>query len=80
VADITVVQVTTSDATVLSEITDVTILVAAPATLVLPDTIELSDDDPLELANTASAGTSAYAARADHRHPTTGMFINGGNF
>ena len=53
---------------------------AAPATISLDSSIQLSSDTPLELSNTGSAGTSLLASRADHRHPSTGMFLNGGNF
>jgi len=42
--------------------------------------IQFSSDIPLELSNTGSAGTSLLASRADHRHPSTGMFLNGGNY
>lgn len=67
----TAVTVTNADATLLS---------AAAATINVPVYVNLSDDVPQELANTGLAGTSTFAARADHVHPSTGMFINGGNF
>lgn len=66
----TVITITSGEATVLT---------ATPATITVP-TANLSDDTPLELANTGSAGVSLLASRSDHRHPSTGMFINGGNF
>jgi hypothetical protein len=59
---------------------DTTILVAAPATMNIPNPINLSDYIPLELADVGSAGVSLFAARADHVHPTTGASFNGGNF
>lgn len=59
---------------------EATVLQAAPATINLGASVQLSSDAPLELSNTGSAGTSLLASRADHRHPSTGMFLNGGNF
>lgn len=89
-SDITVVQVSLGDVTnvivnpqdvsnVIVRNQDVSILQATSATITLSD-VQLSDDAPLELANTASAGTSGRAARSDHRHPSTGMYLDGGNF
>jgi hypothetical protein len=89
-SDITVLQVTQGDVTniivrphdishLVVRNQDISILQAAPATITVSD-IQLSDDDPLELANTAFSGTSTKAARSDHRHPSTGMYLDGGNF
>jgi hypothetical protein len=59
---------------------DSTLISAAAASISVPVYVNLSDDTPLELANTGSAGTSLFAARSDHVHPSTGMYISGGNF
>lgn len=77
--DATSLTVVGSTSTVISySNVETTILNAAPATIGLG--VQFSNDLPLELANTGIAGTSTLASRSDHRHPSTGMFLNGGNF
>lgn len=77
--DATTLSVTANTSTVITYSNiETTILTAAPATIGLG--VQFSDDTPLELANTGVAGVSSLASRSDHRHPSTGMFLNGGNF
>lgn len=77
----TTLSISNADTTAISVVnSESTLLTAAAATINVPVTQNLSDLVPLELANTGSVGTSILAARADHIHPSTGMFINGGNF
>lgn len=78
-AEATTLTVIASESTVVT-ISDSTVLTASSATITLPTLINLSDSIPLELSDTGSAGTSTLAARSDHRHPSTGMTITGGNF
>lgn len=79
-SDSTTLRVSSGDATtVTTRNAEATILNAIAASISVPEN-NLSDDTPLELSDTGSAGTSLFAARADHRHPSTGMSLNGGNF
>jgi hypothetical protein len=84
--DITVLNVTSKDVTIMQTGTssslnnESTILYAAPATLNVPSSIQLSNSIPLTMEEIGSAGISNLAARADHVHPTVGMVLNGGNF
>ena len=59
---------------------DTTILQAAPATILVGQTLLLSNEIPLELANIGSSGTANTVSRSDHIHPSSGMYLNGGNF
>ena len=77
----TVVTISNTESSILNTSNaESTILTAAPSTITLPTIANFSDEDPLELADSASAGVSNFASRADHQHPTTGMTLSGGNF
>jgi hypothetical protein len=90
-AQVTTITVSPSDSSVITLVenqstvisvtnTDTTVLQAAPAIIALGQTLILSNDIPLELAETGSAGISNTVSRSDHVHPSTGMLLNGGNF
>lgn len=79
-AEYTVLNIVTSNSTNLTVSSESTVLTAAPATIFLPVSLNLSNSIPLELSENGSAGISSFAARADHVHPSTGMPITGGNF
>lgn len=69
-ADITVVQVSQSQTTVLTQ-TSGTINLGS---------LNLSNSAPSDIARTASAGTSSLAARADHVHSAATLLLDGGNY
>lgn len=78
--DQTVVQIDSGQSTLVQlQTNDSTIIQAVPVNIA-SGTIALSDDIPLELANVGSAGVSSVAARSDHVHPSTGHYLDGGNF
>lgn len=77
----TILTIANSESTILSTSNiDSTSIYGAQTTITLPTIANFSDEDPLGLAENASAGVSNFASRADHRHPTTGMTLTGGNF
>lgn len=84
--DSTILNVASSDVTIIQPAANVasnheiTILNTSAATITVPSSIQLSDSIPLTPLETGSAGTSIYAARADHIHPILDMGLNGGNF
>lgn len=84
--DVTVLTVSSNDVTVVREAntasnnSEVTVLNASAATLTVPASIQFSSDVPLGLTEFGSAGVALTASRSDHRHPTDGMLLNGGNF
>lgn len=68
--DITVVQVSQSQTTVLTQ-TSGTINLGS---------LNLSNSAPSDIARAASAGTSSLAARADHVHSAATLLLDGGNY
>lgn len=69
-----------SESTILTYTSDITVLSAAPATINLPTSTNLSDSVPAELSLNGSAGVSLLASRSDHSHPMVNLVLNGGNF
>ena len=48
-------------------------------TVIIPPGADLSDTNPLPLADAATAGTGTEASRDDHVHSTSGLLLNNGN-
>lgn len=69
-ADITVVRVSQTETTLLSQ---------SSGTINL-GSLNLSNIAPAEIARTASAGVSNLAARADHVHSGANLLLDGGNY
>jgi hypothetical protein len=78
-ADITTLQVTTSDISNVSVITDVTVLTQTGGTINLAS-LSFSDTAPANIARTANAGVSNLAARSDHVHSAADLLLDGGNY
>ena len=68
--DITTVQISATDTTVLSQ---------ASGTINL-GSLSLASSAPADIARTASVGTSNVAARADHVHSAASLLLDGGNY
>ena len=69
-SDITTVQISATDTTVLSQ---------ASGTINL-GSLSLASSAPADIARTASVGTSNVAARADHVHSAASLLLDGGNY
>jgi hypothetical protein len=69
-ADITTVQVSATDTTILTQ-TNGTINLGS---------LSLSNSAPADIARTASAGLSNLASRADHVHSAGSLLLDGGNY
>jgi hypothetical protein len=78
-ADITTLQVTTSDISNVSVITDVTVLTQTGGTINLAS-LSFSNTAPANIARTANAGVSNLAARSDHVHSAADLLLDGGNY
>lgn len=89
-ADVTTVVISSQDVTQISisntavtsinsDTADVTILVAAPATI-NGATLSLSNDNPVDVSRIASAGISNLVSRADHTHSAANLLLDGGNY
>jgi len=81
VADITTLQVKSGDVTDINIISnEVTNLIGTPATITLERILTMSDEQPLDIARTPSAGVLELASRADHIHSAAGLLLDGGNY
>ena len=79
--DVTNVTITDTDITALSvQSSEITTILAAPATIQLGDTAFLGDDNPRDIARTASPGTSTLFSRGDHVHSIANTLLDGGNY
>lgn len=77
-----ITQITISNTSVTSLITgtaETTVLTAAPATI-NGATLSLSNQNPSDIARTASAGSSNLVSRADHTHSAADLLLDGGNY
>lgn len=78
-ADITTLQLTTTQASNVSITTNTTVLTQSSGTINLASLI-LSNTAPADVARTANAGVSNIAARSDHVHSAADLLLDGGNY
>ena len=78
-ADITTLQLTTTQASNVSIATNTTVLTQSSGTINL-GSLSLSNTAPADIARTASAGSSNLASRADHVHSAGSLLLDGGNY
>ena len=80
-ADSTILQIHSSDASVLSVNSgDITTIVGAPTTVTLGTALILSNAAPLDITRAASSGILESASRADHVHSIANTLLDGGNY
>lgn len=77
-ADITTVQVTTTDVSNVAVTTDITVLNQSSGTISLAS-LSLATT-VTDIARTGVVGTSQLAARADHVHSAANLLMDGGNY
>ena len=77
-ADITTVQVTTTDVSNVAVTTDITVLNQSSGTINLAS-LSLATT-VTDIARTGVVGTSQLAARADHVHSAANLLMDGGNY
>ena len=77
-ADITTVQVTTTDVSNVAVTTDITVLNQSSGTINLAS-LSLATT-VTDIARAGVVGTSQLAARADHVHSAANLLMDGGNY
>ena len=77
-ADITTVQVTTTDVSNVAVTTDITVLNQSSGTINLAS-LSLATT-VTDIARSGVVGVSALAARADHVHSAADLLMDGGNY
>ena len=77
-ADITTVQVTTTDVSNVAVTTDITVLNQSSGTISLAS-LSLATT-VTDIARTGVVGSSQLAARADHVHSAADLLMDGGNY
>lgn len=78
-ADLTTVQISTSNVSNVSQVINTTVLSQSSGTINLAS-LSLSNTAPADVVRAASAGSSAVAARADHVHSAANLLMDGGNY
>jgi len=78
-ADITTLQLTTSQASNVSITTNTTVLTQSSGTINLAS-LNFSNSAPADIARTATAGVSNLASRSDHIHSAASLLLDGGNY
>lgn len=78
-ADITTLQLTTTQASNVSITTNTTVLTQTSGTINLAS-LSFSNSAPADIARTSSAGSSNLASRSDHVHSAAGLLLDGGNY
>ncbi|NDB58896.1 hypothetical protein EB001_10645 [bacterium] len=78
-ADITTLQLVTTQASNVSITTDTTVLTQSSGTINLAS-LSLSNTAPSAVARTASAGASNLASRSDHVHSAANLLVDGGSY
>ncbi len=78
-ADLTTVQVYPAQISNVSQVIQTTVLTQSSGTINLAS-LSLSNTAPVDIARTASVGTSGVAARADHVHSAADLLLDGGNY
>lgn len=90
-ADSTILQVNTGDITNLSVSSgeasiltvkngDITTIIGAATTVTIPNDIQFSNENPLDISRTANSGVLDKASRADHIHSLANTLLDGGNY
>ena len=87
-ADTTVVQISPSTTTNVSQITNTTVISQTSQSIVLTQSsgtinlasLSLSNTAPADITRSASVGVSNVAARADHVHSAANLLLDGGNY
>ena len=78
-AEVTVIQLKTSDVTDVNVVTDTTVISSASATINTA-TLNFSETNPANIGRTASAGTAVTASRSDHVHSAADLLLDGGQY